>query len=198
MAAEWRDTTFYLRGEFAHYALALAGEFSAITLQLSDEVEAEALKKGGGAKRFLTERMAYHLEAGLGRQVQFWFRLETADVPGSRLHLHGEIGCAPRELPKARAALRKAGGKWDARGARYQAHTTPEPDNGYVSYAFKSDPGQGHRVLRIAREPAWWDAPFMVTSGLKQQSRALYEAVRRSVRLSGIGICNYRPEETPH
>jgi len=80
VAAEWRDTTFYLRGEFAHYALALAGEFSAITLQLSDEVEAEALKKGGGAKRFLTERMAYHLEAGLGRQVQFWFRLETADV----------------------------------------------------------------------------------------------------------------------
>ena len=36
------------------------------------------------------------------------------------------------------ASIAKAGGKWESRGVRYQAHTAPNPDSGYVSYAFKT------------------------------------------------------------
>jgi hypothetical protein len=200
MGAAWRDTTPYLRGEFAHYSLAQAGEFCAITLNLGDEIEAVALKKGRGAKRYLTERIAYHLQAALGRRVPFWFRLETADddvtrfrldkagEKGSRLHLHGEVSCQRAERRQVEKALRKAGGEWDLSGSRYQAHTHPAPDNGYVSYAFKHDPRLYSRQFGMRGEPSWCDDLFMVSLDLKQQSKALYERVRPLVKLSGRGF----------
>ena len=45
IGAPWRDTTPYLRGEFAHYALKLEGEVVAITLDLGAEIERKALGK---------------------------------------------------------------------------------------------------------------------------------------------------------
>jgi hypothetical protein len=154
-----------------------------------------------GAKRNLTERIDHHLEAEFGRKVEFWFRLEAGDGPHHRpysfreptsgrvnLHLHGEVGCSHAEKTKLRRALRKAGGKWESRGVRYQAHTVANPDSGYVSYAFKNDPRLAHRMLGVESEPSWCDDLLMVSLDLKRRSKALYESVRGSVRLSGKGL----------
>ena len=81
IGAPWRDTTPYLRGEFAHYALKLEGEVVAVTLDLGAEIERKALAKADGAKRYLTERIDHHLEAEFGRKVEFWFRLEAGKGP---------------------------------------------------------------------------------------------------------------------
>ena len=201
IGAPWRDTTPYLRGEFAHYALKLEGEVVAITLDLGAEIELKALGKADGAKRYLTERIDHHLEAEFGRKVEFWFRLEAGDGPHHlpfsfreptsgrvNLHLHGEVGCSDTEQSKLRRALQKAGGKWESRGVRYQAHTVPNPDSGYVSYAFKNDPRLAHRMLGVESEPSWCDDLLMVSLDLKRRSKALYESVRGSVRLSGKGL----------
>ena len=197
----WRDTTPHLRAEFAHYALELKGGVLAISLDLGAEIEDEALGKAGGAKRYLTDRIDHHLKAEFGRKLEFWFRLEAGDgphhmpysfrEPGSgkvNLHLHGEIGCSPAERSRLRRALRKAGGKWESRGVRYQAHTKANPDNGYVSYAFKNDPRLARRLLGIEGAPSWCDDLLMVSLDLKRRSKALYESVRESVRLSGKGL----------
>jgi hypothetical protein len=45
IGAPWRDTTPYLCGEFAHYALKLEGEVVAIALDLGAEIERNALGK---------------------------------------------------------------------------------------------------------------------------------------------------------
>jgi len=191
IGAPWRDTTPYLRGEFAHYTLKLEGETVGITLALGAEIERKALAKADGAKRYLTERIDHHLEAEFGRKVQFWFRLEAGDGPHHlpfsfreptsgrvNLHLHGEVGCSHAEKTKLRRALRKAGGKWESRGVRYQAHTVANPDGGYVSYAFKNDPRLAHRMLRVESEPSWCDDLLMISLDLKRRSKALYESVR--------------------
>jgi hypothetical protein len=201
IGAPWRDTTPYLRGEFAHYALKLEGETVGIALNLGAEIERKALGKADGAKRYLTERIDHHLEVEFGRKVEFWFRLEAGDGPHNlpfsfreptsgrvNLHLHGEVGCSHAVKAKLRRALQKAGGKWESRGVRYQAQTAPNPDSGYVSYAFKNDPRLAHRMLGVESEPSWCDDLLMVSLDLKRRSKALYESVRGSVRLSGKGL----------
>jgi hypothetical protein len=143
----------------------------------------------------------HHLEAEFGRKVEFWFRLEAGDGPHNlpfsfreptsgrvNLHLHGEVGCSDTEQSTLRRALQKAGGKWESRGVRYQAHAAPNPDGGYVSYAFKNDPRSAHRKLRIESEPSWCDDLLMVSLDLKRRSKALYGSVWGSVRLSGKGL----------
>ena len=133
--------------------------------------------------------------------MEFWFRLEAGKGPHNlpfsfreptsvrvKLHLHGEVGCSDTEQSKLRRALQKAGGKWESRGVRYQAHTVANPDSGYVSYAFKNDPRLAHRMLGVESEPSWCDDLLMVSLDLKRRSKALYEFVRGSVRLSGKGL----------
>ena len=43
-------------------------------------------------------------------------------------------------------------------------------------------------MLRIESEPSWCDDLLMVSLDLKRRSKALYESVRGSVRLSGKGL----------
>ena len=94
-------------------ALASRGEFYAITINLREDIERQALACGSGAKRFLANRIAYHVDAVLGRLVDLWFVLELSAPPRPRLHLHCEFGCTEAEVKQLRKALRAAGGKWE-------------------------------------------------------------------------------------
>ena len=192
LGAPWRQTTSRLHAELAHMVLASDGEFHAMTLNLREDIERQALAKGRGAKRFLADRIAYHLRRALGRRVEFWFVLEFGPVPGGRLHLHGEIQCSMKEAKKARAALRSAGGKWLGPAVRFQAETTRCSDNGYVSYAFKEPFFGSAGILNFSGSASWKDEPFLITRGLKDRARKLYDVLRKHITLSGSGIRKFR------
>jgi hypothetical protein len=172
--------------------LASDGEFHAMTLNLREDIERLALSKGRGAKRFLADRLAYHLRKALGRTVEFWFVLEFGPITRGRLHLHGEIQCSLEEAKKARAALRAAGGKWLAPAVRFQAETTHRPDNGCVSYAFKEPLFGSAGILNLSGSASWKDEPFAITRGLKDRARKLYDVLRKHIALSGRGIRRFR------
>ena len=119
--APWRDTTWRLRAEFAHYELARRGKFYSFNLHLGDDVEEAARTRGDGAKRYLMDRLSHRLRRALGRTSQFWFVLEESDGFNRHLHLHGAIACDERGLKKVQKALRAAGGEWDRPAVRFQA-----------------------------------------------------------------------------
>jgi hypothetical protein len=186
IGALWRDTTPRLQTEFAHYALYRFGEVSSFTLNLGSDVEAIALSKGVGAKRYMADRISYHLQAALGRKFQFWFVLQETDPPGRRLHLHGALCFNHNKESDVKAALRAAGGEWKAaRGREYQPDIDPIPsDNGWVTYAFLK--------CSVARKRpktgSWHDSPSTMTQDLKAAAKCLYEEMRNGVALSGGGV----------
>jgi hypothetical protein len=182
VTALWRDATPRLRGEFAHYELYRHGDVYAMSANLSAEIETAALREGERAKRYLAKRISYHLCSALGRTSQFWFVLE--ETPERRLHLHGAISCNGNELGAVSRALQAAGGKWEASGRQFQVCLKPDPDNYWVTYAFK---GCGVRTLRRFH-PSWRDDPLFVTQDLKRRSEALYEETRKQVTLCGRGL----------
>jgi hypothetical protein len=186
--APWRDATWRLRAEFAHYALSQGREFYSFNLHLGDDVEKAARKRGEGAKRYLVDRLSHWLDRALGRGSQFWFVLEESDSHNRHLHLHGAIACDKREAPKVRKALRAAGGNWDRSAIRFQATTEPDPDNGSISYASKDYRLQAAGLFKRTGDMAWLNDPFMITRGLNMDARALYESVRGSVILSAPGL----------
>jgi hypothetical protein len=58
-----------------------------------------------------------------------------------------------------------------------------------VSYAFKQEPLLvTERFLNLPRAESWRDDPFMITQGLKNNARKVYEALRRVVTLPGNGL----------
>jgi Cu/Zn superoxide dismutase len=178
-----------VRAMCAHAALASCGEHHAMSVNLGKEFESQVLAKGSEAKRFLTNRIAYHLRTALRRRVEFWFVLELSEPPARRLHFHGEIACTATEAKRARKALRAAAGEWDPSARRHQVHTDPRPDVGQVSYAFKQEPLLvTERFLNLPRAESWRDDPFMITQGLKNNARKVYEALRRVVTLPGNGL----------
>lgn len=198
IGAEWRDTTYRLRAEFATYALLRAGEFHGLTLNLREDVEVQARMKGPKAKRYLTERLSRQLDAVLGRKIAFWFELEESTLPARRLHLHGAIGCTSGERKKARAALRRAGGVWELSARKYQALLQQKPDDGLVSYAFKDPWFIKDQLYNKTGRPSWGDEPFMITLGLKREAEELYKSARVSVRLTTPGIAKLAREATDH
>ena len=157
-------------------------------MHLSEDVEKTALTLGDGAKQYLTDRISYYFDRLLGRTSQFWFVLEESNFPRPHLHLHGAIACSGHELKKVRKALRAAGGKWEASGVRFQVETKLEPDNGWVSYAFKNPYYLGERVLKLSGNSSWRDDPFRITEDLKPGAMDLYKSVRKSVPLSKQGL----------
>jgi hypothetical protein len=182
--APWRDASSRLGAEFVHYELS-RNEAHSVSLNLGVEVESAALARGVGAKRFLSDRISYHLDAALRRTSQFWFVLEETRPRPGRLHLHGEIECNSDELPRVREALRKAAGKWDRHAVQYQVDLVPDPDAGWVTYALKDQRLLGRRVRSRMGPASWRDDPFMITQDLKRRASVLYNSVRETVALSG-------------
>jgi hypothetical protein len=128
--APWRDVTDQLAITYRHLALKASGQVQSFTLNLSPEIEAKARSKAS-PQSWLQKRIASELKA-LGRDVEFHFVLEEAEQ--HRLHVHGEMQIAPEEAAEARAALRRAGGRWDGEAPQAQAHSRPDPDAGWVQY----------------------------------------------------------------
>ena len=62
---------------------------------------------------------------------------EESGEEDRRLHVHGEFVVTDNDLPRARWALRQAGGEWK-KAPQHQTHThaTP-PDEGWASYCGK-------------------------------------------------------------
>jgi hypothetical protein len=182
-AAPWRDVTPRLRCEFAHYDLYRRGDVYAMSVNLGPKIERAALAEGRGAKRYLAARIAHHLGSALGRTCQFWFVLEQTDGRVRRLHLHGALSCDANEENAVRAALQAAAGKWSASCGQYQVHLEPNPDNYWVTYAFKDCP------MRKANKPSSWrDDPFMTTRDLKRGAGDLYNEIQKQVELTGLGL----------
>jgi hypothetical protein len=170
----WRDVTPRLRCEFAHYERCRRGHVYAMSVNLGPEIERAALAKGKGAKRYLTGRLMHHLSSALGPACEFWFVLEETQDLHPRLHFHGAIGCDPNEEHKVRAALQAAAGKWGACNPQYQVKLEQNPDNYWVTYAFKRCP-----TGRRAPDPLSWRAdPFMVTWDLKTGAGKLYATIK--------------------
>ena len=133
-----------------------------------------------GAKRYLTERLKYHLGKTLGRTAQFWFMLESTEgaastVATKNLQLHGGIASSASEAKKVRKALRRAGGEFDKHVRHYRAKVRADLDDGIVSYSFKN---QVSLIVRTMKGPPWADNPLMITKELKAQARSLYEEAR--------------------
>ena len=188
-AAPWRDASLELRAQFAHFALVGGGGGAhAMTVNLSRNVEALALAGSSGAKRYLSRRLSHYLDQALGRSVQFWFELDVSDRPASRLHLHGGIACNANEVRGVKAALRRAGGEWAKNAMKHQVALSPDPDDGFVSYAFKDQILYEQRFLAKFNGRSWCSDPLMITRRLKSDAKALYEGVRRDIALSGRSI----------
>jgi hypothetical protein len=179
LGASWRDASPRLRAQFAHYALIERGDHYAMALHLGHDIMARAFSAGPGAKRFLSQRLSYHLAAALHQKPEFWFMLEVARGNTPRLHLHGGISCKPTEVKAVRRALRRAGGEFDMGARRFQANLQKDPDDGLVTYAFKNPFFLTSRKSRRKVSGATWaENPFFITGDLKREAGQLYEAAR--------------------
>jgi hypothetical protein len=128
-----RDISVYLSAEYLMLALREIGPLHSFTLNLRPDIAAVACADPS-ARDFLRRRLSYHLEAILGRPVEFFFVIEQADL--RRVHLHGCFGVSSVEAKAARRALRMAGGEWFV-ARQHQSHTDEDPDAKWNSYITK-------------------------------------------------------------
>jgi hypothetical protein len=129
--APWRDISDPLLVTYLHIALKTLGPVHTLNLNLSAEIEKKA-RAQEYPLGWLHRRISLHLKRALNRPVEFFLVPEECDH--HRLHLHGEFQVSEDEAKDARAALRKAGGKWDAEASQRQAWTAFDPDRGWLDY----------------------------------------------------------------
>jgi hypothetical protein len=142
MPTPWRDATDLLKAEYCHRALREFGPVHSFTLNLRPDIEAKARAKTNPCT-WLRDRIEAELRKALGRSVQMLLAFEEAETWDEstgrfrkRLHAHGEFAVSPAEAAAARAALRRAGGEWEA-VRQFQAQTLADPDEGWVGYITK-------------------------------------------------------------
>jgi hypothetical protein len=129
--APWRDATDYLRISYRHLAIQSLGPVFTLTLNLSPAIEAKARSKASPLG-WLHKRVAHYLKKELKRDVEFHLILEETDH--HRLHIHGELQINAEEAKEARAALRRAGGKWEDEAIQKQARSEPVRNRGWLDY----------------------------------------------------------------
>lgn len=129
-----RSMSVYLKAEYLMLALREIGPVHSFTLNLHPDIAALACADPS-TRDFLRRRLNHHLEALLGRAVDFFFVIEQA--AHRRVHLHGCLGISAREAKAARLALRKAGGEWEV-ARQHQSHTEEDPDAKWNSYITKN------------------------------------------------------------
>jgi len=128
-----RSMSVYLKAEYLMLALREIGPVHSFTLNLHPEIATMACAEPS-TRDFLRRRLNHHLEAILGRTVDFFFVIEQA--AHRRIHLHGCLGISIGEAKAARLALRRAGGEWEV-ARQHQSHTDGEPDAKWNSYITK-------------------------------------------------------------
>lgn len=190
--AAWRDLSDEALCTLWHVALKASGPTYGFTLNLSPEIE-EAARAQPSPVSWLQKRIASKLKDALDRTVEFHMALDEAQR-GHRLHIHGEMGVTPGELEAAKAALRRAGGKWDAGAAQKQVDTVSDPDFGWANYmatkcwrirATRGRTGQGVDLSDRALVPdslvTFSGDQLACTQRLNAFARALYEAQTKLV-----------------
>lgn len=133
----------------AHYNhMSTQGPLAAMTLNLSPEVEAQALAQPNTAS-WLREKLTRALKQHLGHVPDFVFALDVTDKKsGERLHLHGLINVPVEFHKQVVAALKATGGSWDAKGRRdKQTHVEAAYATPWASYAARNR----KRVGKIVR-----------------------------------------------
>jgi hypothetical protein len=136
---------------------------------------------------YVRRRVALHLNAALGRQVDFMFALEETK---GRLHLHGMLAITDNEKSAARQALRKAGGKWAGlAGARYQVKLRAEPDLRGAGYAgkdlIKAWMTRGSVIRLLDDRRSWTNSftggAFTMTNPLRAKAKLLHADLCQAV-----------------
>ena len=187
--ADPRDISVYLRAEYLMLALREIGPVHAFTLNLRPEIAIKACADPS-TRDFLRRRLNHHLEAVLGRTVDFFFVIEQA--AHRRVHLHGCLGISSQEAKAARLALRRAGGEWPV-ARQHQSHTEEEPDakwNSYItkdcvfSTKFARALCEGHKSGPTIK----FNGPALfVPQSLGTKAHALYQA-HRSLVISALKV----------
>ena len=134
MPAPWRHISDLLRGFYLLAGIRTLGEpVYAFSLNPKPMRSSKA-KTTSKAMNWLRRRVARRLQV-LDRPVAFVVAAEeTTDT--HRLHFHGVVAVDDNEVDLARKALRLAGGEFE-KVRQHQAHTTPDPDIGWMQYSGK-------------------------------------------------------------
>ena len=179
-----RSMSVYLKAEYLMLALRESGPIHSFTLNLHPDIEALACEDRSTGD-FLRRRIQYHLQAVLGRPVEFFFVIEEADF--RRVHLHGCLGVSADEVEAARLALRKAGGEWEF-ARQYQADTEEQPDSKWNSYitleCFRTTKFMRALALKCPNPrpmTKFSGAPLFATRLLTKRAVDLFQSHRRLV-----------------
>jgi len=172
-------------------ALRTFGPVHDLNLNLSQNVEAMA-RAQANPLGWLHKRIAHYLKEALGRAVEFHLVVEEAE--GHRLHIHGELQITAGEAVEARAALRKAGGKWAGGAPQHQAVARPNPDTGWLYYlvadlwrvTFTRTVLPRYRPGKLSTYAVTFTGnPTSSTSALNARAAALYKRHRQAVMIRG-------------
>jgi hypothetical protein len=106
------------------------------TLLFGHSLRDKALLAPLGFTDFVRRRIARRLNEYLGRSVDFWFAVDVSR--DDLLHLHGGVIASPEEYARVIAALKLAGGTWEAAGGKkYQARLSRLRDYKWATYCAK-------------------------------------------------------------
>lgn len=131
----WRDTGEHLRSTYIGRALEARGcSFKEFTLRLDPTL----IENSAHPLDDLHRRMRDHLKRRLGRAPDLAFIPEYTE--DGELHIHGWIAIDDEQLPKAKEALRVAGGKWreGKASARQSQFDHSRGADGWARYMCKS------------------------------------------------------------
>jgi hypothetical protein len=167
----WTDATDPLRMVYTQHALDMGGPTIGFTLNLSDELLLRLQSKRHRVIDAFRKRIGYHLQAVLGRKVDFWFAMES---PHGRMrwHLHGALAIADDEKPEAKRALLAASGIAVGIPARHYAlrFSSFYDSSGWAVYACK----------RLApSEELLGYSPLYASRPLSASARGIYEVHRQ-------------------
>lgn len=177
--AMWRDLTPWMQAYYRHHAGYALGPVYGFSLNLDPQIEQKAREQSSAAV-WLQKRIARELRRLVpGEAPTFWFVIEQISRY-RHLHVHGEIVTNDDTL--SRRALRLAGGEWE-RVRQHQAHTTVNPDDGWIGYSFKDLAYNSNGLFAAGRH--FSGEPVASTLNLTRLASQLYDQDRMKV-LAGV------------
>lgn len=168
-----------LKLDFYHWAMSLRGRVYTFSLNLREDVEADA-KSWPEPCNWLYRRICWRLEQTLGRKVTLVAIFEESGEQ-RRLHVHGEFVVTDNEIKQARRALRLAAGELEkVRQHQVYTHDVP-PDEGWASYCgkelWKASPSLRAK-LRLGYLTDYTDRPIRGSEDVKKLAKELFEECR--------------------
>lgn len=187
----WRDLSWTMKIEQCVRGMKERGPVLAFSLNLRDDIEAEA-KKQDQPVDWIFRRVVRRLQAELKRKdLALVLVGEETDRYPRRLHIHGFMQVKDRDEAKSiRRALRQAGGPWDA-VRQHQAHTKADPDSGWTGYLSKElwRTSKWMRRLENARScPLQQGRPVRMSRAATHAGQGFYVGVRNVLIAAGARV----------